>query len=266
MTAPVQPALAALVARIDRELLFAQVLIRRTPAGCELRHVSDAGAEPGALRLVPIAALRHLAQTTACGAFRPLKSAPNLQTGWRAVAVDEAALESALHALYPGAVPDWFAAQAPSPPVTHYREFTERQTGMYRITTMLNDAQAAGVIRACCHRRFCLRQRLWGVAGLDADRADEKSLIPCLEPCAVLLEFGRKAMRIEQEEKARLEFAPDELATIQAALQSLLTPAGSGVREADFNSPSNPRRAQWLLDRLPPPLGGLPANADSFEK
>jgi hypothetical protein len=97
--------------------------------------------------------------------------------------------------LYPGAVADWFATQAAQPPVTSYREFTSRQTGMYRITTHLDDAAVAAVIHACCHKDFCLKRRLWTVEGAAPDAADAKSLIPCLEPCAILLEAARKAAR-----------------------------------------------------------------------
>jgi hypothetical protein len=104
------------------------------------------------------------------------------------------------------------------------------------------------------------------VAGLAADGAEEKSLIPCLEPCAVLLEFARKAMRIEQEEKVRLELSPEEIATLEAVLRSAQPSAGPGVREADFNSPSNPRRVEWLLSRLQPHLRADPAPAESSEK
>ena len=108
-------------------------------------------------------------------------------------------MEQALNQLYPGAIADWYAAQTQPVPVTNYREFTERQTGMYRIATLLDDQQAAAVIRAGCHRRCCLKRRHWLVAGLEPDPAAEKSLIPCLEPCAVLLELARQAVRLEQE-------------------------------------------------------------------
>ena len=195
------PAMESFVTRLTGERLFAQALIRRTADGFELRHVADRDADATTLRLLPVAGLRALAQNTRTGAFRPLKSAPNLASGWRVGARDAAELETALNQLYPGALADWFAAQTPTPPVTHYREFTNRQSGMYRITALLTDAQAAQVIRAGCAKEFCLKRRCWTVAGLSPDDVAEKSLIPCLEPCAVLLEFARKAMRLEQEEK-----------------------------------------------------------------
>ena len=98
----------------------------------------------GGLRLLADGEIRPLAQFSSSGAFRPLKSAPNLPAGWRVAARDERALGAALHHLYPGAVADWFAAQTAPPPVTSYRQFTSRQTGMYRITTQLDDATAGG--------------------------------------------------------------------------------------------------------------------------
>jgi hypothetical protein len=72
---------------------------------------------------------------------------------------------------------------------------------MYRITQMLDDAQAREVIRACCNAGCCLKRRLWTVESLAPDAPAEKSEIPCWEPCAILLESARKAVRVEQAEK-----------------------------------------------------------------
>ena len=250
MTAVANPALKAFIAQLGDELLLAQVIIRRAGRGYELRHESDRQRAPEELRLTPVSELRALALHTAAGAFRPLKSAPNLQSGWRVAAGSDAELEEALQDLYPGAVADWFAAQSQPAPVTNYREFTDRQTGMYRVTTMLTDEQAAQMTRACCHRRFCLKQRLWTVGNLGPEASGEKSLIPCLEPCAILLEFARKALRLEQEEKVSVSFSPGELKSLQAALAISLDASPSAGREADFNSPANPRRLQLALERL----------------
>jgi hypothetical protein len=73
---------------------------------------------------------------------------------------------------------------------------------MYRITTMLTDAQVGEVIRAVCDKGHCLKRRLWTVPGTPPDEAAAKSLIPCLEPCAVLMESARKALRAAQQENA----------------------------------------------------------------
>lgn len=230
------PALEAFVAAVGKELVLAQVLIRREGTGFELRHVNDSEVAKESLRTLARSDLRNLAQFTSTGAFRPLKSAPNLQTGWRVSVSNPAELDTALRHLYPGAVADWFAALSSSPPVTHYREFTSRQTGMYRITQMLTDQQAAPVIRACCHPSFCLKQRLWTIEGLAPDAPESKSVIPCLEPCALLLEFARKAVRLEQASEEAEAATEQESETEE-------------VREADFNSPNNPRRIQLRLEK-----------------
>jgi hypothetical protein len=133
--------------------------------------------------------------------------------------------------------------------LTNYREFTNRQSGMYRITTMLDDVQAAQVIRACCDKKFCLKQRLWTVENLPGDAAAAKSLISCLEPCAILLEFARKAVRLEQEEKSSAALPSSDVASIELDLQGALTHPSPELREADFDSPANPRRLQLAIEK-----------------
>src|ERR1041385_2767133 len=124
------PALETYAAEIGPELVLAQVLICRVASGFELRHVLDRSVAENELKLVAIPELRALAQFTATGAFRPLKSAPNLQRGWRTRVANSNELGVALEHLYPNSVADWFAARQTVPPVTNYREFTNRQTGM----------------------------------------------------------------------------------------------------------------------------------------
>lgn len=233
------PDMRAFLAAFDTEIVFGQVLVRRAGEAFELRHQSDRAAAPETLAALKETELRAWAQTAAGGAFRPLKSAPNLRPGWRAVAADGAALDLLLHYLYPGAVADWLAAQSAPPPVTSYRQFTARQTGMYRITTMLSDQIAGAAIRACCHVDFCLKRRLWSVEGLEPETAGQKSLIPCLEPCALMLEFARKVTRLEQNAAQ-----PSEEPKPYTA-------------ESDFDAPNNPRRMRFNLEKRA--LEGKPA-------
>ena len=252
MTSANHPALQAFLAQIGRELVLGQALIRRVEPGYEVRHVADRDRAANTLRELRLTDLRELARFTASGAFRPLKAAPSLPAGWLLRVKDDAAFETAMGQLYPGTIADCFAAQSPSPPVTNYREFSNRQTGMYRVTTMLDDGQAAQVTRACCHKNFCLKRRVWTVNGLAPETVEGKSLIPCLEPCAVLLEFARKAMRMEQEQKLKLEVSPSEAVTLAVALRTALAHPDSTLREADFNAPGNPRRIQLLLEKIQP--------------
>jgi hypothetical protein len=241
----------AFLGEIGNELLLGQVLIRRRGRGFELRHLTDHDAPAERLRPIAETDLRDLVQFTATGAFRPLKSAPNLPSGWTLQVPDAPRLEWALNQCYPGAIADWHAARSESPPVTGFREFTGRQTGMYRITAGLSDEQAALVIRAGCHKEHCLKRRLWSGGNLGMDSAEAKSIIPCLEPCALLLEFARKCMRIEQAEQQRpLTLSSEDAATIVSAIERALEQSEPGLREADFNAPGNPRRLRRVLEKL----------------
>ena len=93
-----------------------------------------------------------------------------------------------------------------------------------------------------------LKQRLWTVAELQGDSVESSSVIPCLEPCAVFLEFARKAARIEQEDKVTVSLGASELETLVAALESTPSTTAAALREADFGEAANPRRS-WLLMR-----------------
>jgi hypothetical protein len=246
MTSFQNPAVAALLEQADAEFSFGQARLRRTGARVTLRHAADAKADDA--RLFPQTAeqLRVLAQTTESGAFRPLKTAPDLRRGWLWTG-DATGLDAALEALYPGALADWFAARRGAA-ATGYREFTARQTGMYRLAAMVEDALAADITRAGCSAAFCVRRRLWAAPGAEPEGAEGKSVIPCLEPCALLLEFARASARAAQGEKAACAFTPSDLATLSAALDVAQEASG---RAADFSSPLNPRRVTLLRTRLP---------------
>lgn len=198
------PALAAFLAEAWGEIAFAQVLIRRVGAGFELRHAENDAAE---LKSVQLSQIRALANFTEGNEYRPLKTVPNLRRGWVLRVNDADELDFALAQLYPGAIPDWFAARE-NAPVTDYRTFTNRQTGMYRVTTLLSDGEVSQVIDATCGR-ICLKRRLWTNADKPSDRAEAKSIIPCLEPCAILLENARKTARLRQSEEKGLPPPPN---------------------------------------------------------
>lgn len=230
---------------------MAEVRIGVTRHGYELRHVADAAAPVPQLRSVRREELAGLAQSTAAGAFRPIKTAPNLQRGWICEVTGADQLALALEALYPGALVDWWAAAQAEPPVQNYREFAGRQTGMYRIAQQLTDDEAAALIRAGCDATFCLRRRLWTVAGLPIDPPDAgKSIIPCLEPCPLMLEFARRGRRMVQSDPVELRLVADEVGTLVAALDTALAHPREGVREGDLADPANPRRIRLLRDRL----------------
>jgi hypothetical protein len=234
------------VEQLRREPVFGQVLVRELAAGWEIRSVVD--REATELKTLSALELRAWVQTTATGAFRPLKSAPNLRPGWRVEVPDAVGMVEVLDSVYPGAVADWAAWRTGRAVAIGFRSFVERQTGMYRVAAMLAEEPAARVARACCAASFCLKRRLWTVPGLEEDAVSAKSVIPCLEPCALLLEFARKAMRIEQEEPVSVALAPSDWTTIREALREASQRAVA--REGDVASAGNPRRALLTLAKL----------------
>ncbi len=255
MSVDITPALAAFLDTIGTGRAFAQVAIVPEPPGYRLTHVADRGRLPGELVPEPVAGLRRRAQFTASGAFRPLKSAPNLSTGWVCHAASPTELGEALDHLYPGGLADWFATRQDPVPATPFREYVGRQTGMYRTARDLGDGLAGAAVRACCQERFCLRRRLWTAPGAEPDAPDAKSDLPCLEPCAILLEFARRTQRMERDPKVALELAPGDLETLAAALEQALGNPAPDIREGDTAAPGNPRRIQLLLEKLRPHLG-----------
>jgi hypothetical protein len=182
------------------EVIIAQVAVKRTAGGFELRHTSDNGADDGDLKAIRPIDARKIANFTKEGRYRPLKSAPDLPRGWLVRANSPEELEEALNHFYPGALADRYALNQMPPPITGYREFTARQTGMYRITTFLADNEVGAVIGNVCNAG-CLKQRLWTVGKYPTDKPEEKSAIPCLEPCAIFLECARKEVRELQKER-----------------------------------------------------------------
>lgn len=230
--------------------VFGLIALRRDGGGWELRHADDREAGAGTLRRIDLAAARELAQFTAQGAFRPLKSAPNLARGWRLPVTTIEELGEALERLHPGAVADWFAVLRGAATPTGYREFTTRQSGMYRITTFLDDAQAAEVVRACCHGSLCVKRRLWSAGATGPDDAESKSAIPCLEPCAMLLEFARTIARLTKDDAVPLPAEGAEAAAMLRETEAALARPVGAVREADFGVAENPRRLRWLREKL----------------
>jgi hypothetical protein len=257
------PAIESFVAGLGAETIWAEILVQRTANGFLLRNAADRDTAPEQLKVLDLPALRKMATFTTEGQFRPLRSSPDLPGGWKFVCESAAELWSALQQIYPGSVADWFVARSENPPVTHYRDFTNRQSGMYRATQLLTDEQAAIVTRAACHRRFCLKRRLWTVPGLAPETPSDKSSIPCLEPCAILLELARKSARIEQEEKVDVPLSRSELESLLGATLIVIEGRSERERIGDIAAPVNPRRLQLLLEKFKKLLDEKPKQAET---
>ena len=131
--------------------------------GYELRHEEDAERAAGELSAhTDPEDAGELALYDDAGAYRPLKTAPNLRHGWRLAVPDEEGLRLALELFYPARMGAWRAFEAGRLAATPLRETLGRQTGMYRVTAKINDEQADALVgRFCRSDGGCLRTILW---------------------------------------------------------------------------------------------------------
>lgn len=187
-----------------------QVLVFRTPAGWELRHVDDAG-RTDLQESTRWQDARTLANLDDAGAYRALKTAPNLRHGWtlQVPGVDE--VRRALDYFYPAMLGVWLARQHGEIAPVHLRETLGRQTGMYRVTQKLTDAQAQELISRTCHPDACLKTILWQISpeqpvvSLPPEKfamgpADQSWPMLCQEACNLLVAGARKVVKGEAKE------------------------------------------------------------------
>ena len=139
-----------------------EVMIRAETGGWCLFHQQDeAAAGTGSLTRHAPGAAADLARNDASGAFRPLKTAPSLKTGWELFLTDATTLHEVLDTFYPAALGNWCRyADGRIPPLS-LKEMLGRQTGMYRITGLLREDEAQGLVARTCHDGLCRRKILW---------------------------------------------------------------------------------------------------------
>lgn len=160
---------------------------------------------------------RHLAKLDAGGQFRPLKSAPTLAGGWLLELADIAAVREALDYFYPAAVALWLRAQQGRLPVTHLRETLNRQTGMYRVTGLITDAEAATLVRDACAPDKCTRRILWDISpelplhavrekrlesAAEAAATPQRIPVLCCEACNLLVAAARSVVKQRMQREA----------------------------------------------------------------
>ena len=171
-----------------------QVALRRVPEGIEIRHIDDDPSRD-LKSLASPEEVRALVNFDADGAFRPLKTAPNLRRGWRTVIPDAGALRQALESIYPAMSGVWLSHQRGELIPVSFRETLARQTGMYRVTQKINDGEARTLIERVCGG--CLKCRLW-----DGETprlvANEMPLL-CHEACNLLVARAREVVKARPE-------------------------------------------------------------------
>jgi len=153
--------------------------------GLVLCHAEDVGCADLTVYHRPEDA-RDLAIFDDAGAYRPLKTAPNLRHSWQLRLGTFEELRLALDFFYPAAIGTWLAHQCGELLPTSLRETLGRQTGMYRVTQHITDAQAEEVIQKTCVEG-CLRRRLWAVNETVPQSRIESLPILCGEACNLLV-------------------------------------------------------------------------------
>ena len=133
-------------------------------------------------------AVLEIARYDEQGNYRPLKGAPNLQTGWELRLESVTEVRQAIDYFYPGAFSTWLAFNRGEITPVDLRQTLTRQTGMYRVTQRLTGFQAEDLAgRFCQSHSGCLRTILWTIDG----KAPEKYL-----PCS---KFDPQADQLEEQ-------------------------------------------------------------------
>ena len=248
--------------------VFLQTHLLSGPGGFSVRHVEDRNAPATTLRPLsdPFAA-REIAQTREDGEHRPLKTAPDLQRGWRFEALDDRGLWTVMDYLYPACVNHWHASLQGTLRVTHWSETAGRQSGMYSPVRLLEESAVHRTVRACCADEVCMRRVAWGMDPsrpdpIPSEREDATAAnnhaaeVPCPEACSIFVSLARTVLRVEREPRTELEglghLAPSEVDQLRSLVEA--GAAGDLVlpREGEFDLPLNRRRLRYLALRLTP--------------
>lgn len=242
-------ALATGVQRRWGELLIT-VRVEHSRRVYELRHVEDEDRPPAQLDLYddPLEA-RTLAKYDDNGRYRPLSTAPTLQTGWLFSGLDATAAVRTVDFFYPATIANWHREREGELDVTHWTEATERQTGIYDITEELRGDAVDWVAEACCADSQCLKRRQWDERAdrsLSVPRGD--GVFPCREPCSLVVAAARKWALLEQEEEQTysVRLTSSEREQVRALLDAAADGTVGEVREADVRNGANRYRARYL--------------------
>ena len=192
---------------------------------------------------------RELSKQDDRGRYRPLKTAPSLQRGWRFPDLDPSALVRAIECFYPATIPNWHREQEGNLDVDHWRDTAERQTGIYDVVEELPPEAVEWVAEACCVDSQCTKRREWQYDDdhdLDADGGDGE--YPCREPCSLVVAAARKWTILEGESDRTYEF--ELTASEKNQLEELIDAVADGrvdeIREADVGDGANRYRARYL--------------------
>ena len=174
-----------------------QIVFRPTSDGFRLCHVDDEARTD--LQLFTNAEeAAGIALFDDANQYRPLKTAPNLKHGWELCVPDLKDLHLALDLLYPAALGNWRALLLNQTVSSPLRDTVNRQTGMYRITGLITDEEAQGLIEKLC-QPGCLRQIQWPIPSESPHHIpslkDLEIPLLCTEACCLLIAEARTTVK-----------------------------------------------------------------------
>ncbi len=201
---------------------FGQILVRKTGDDFVLCHRDDEARNDLEIFQDPEDAI-EIARYDNARNYRALKTAPNLQHGWRMELRTSNGLKRALDHFYPGRLAIFMAWKNGRLRTTPLRETLDRQSGMYRIAAKISDAQIDDLVADFCRSNDgCLRTILWKrdahgaiasaklptqkfdpgwdqVQALSRTGSTTPATVPllCQEPCNLLVAACRKMVKGE---------------------------------------------------------------------
>ncbi len=139
--------------------------------------------------------------------FRPLKTAPNLQTGWQLNLRSLSAARLAIDHFYPAALGNALTVIDDIPISADLRDALGRQTGMYAVTKKITDPEATALIAETCQPAKCLNHILWNISpGLPTpltiprkEVLQEPLPLICTEACPLLVAAAREVVKSRPE-------------------------------------------------------------------
>jgi hypothetical protein len=242
----------------------------------DLRHEDDADTPGSDLTDYenPLDA-REIVKHDDRGRYRPLKTAPSLQEGWRFADLGPADLVRAVDFFYPASVANWYREREGDLDITHWRETMERQTGIYGVVQTWDRGNGHEhvdwVAEACCDDSQCLKRREWQYdeeTDLSVDGGDGE--FPCREPCSLVISAARQWTKLEGEESRTYEFelTPSEKEQVEEIIGAVADGRAADIREADLYDGANRYRARFLRAKRfddEGRLSGVPTEPDESD-
>ena len=213
-------------------------------------HVDDAETDIADLEVYDDPSdAREIATYDENGRYRPLKTAPTLQSGWAFTGLSGAELVETVEFIYPATVANWHRELRGELDVDHWLETAGRQTGMYDLVEGLPREAVDWMAEACCVDSQCLRRREWEYEAGDELAVDGgDGPFPCREPCSLVVAAARKwtVLESETERTYELELTTSEFNQLAELIDAVAEGRTDEIREADLGEGANRYRARYL--------------------